>query len=281
MLALILCHPQAQAAARRLTNTEINALVEIYAAKGYEKTYLKKLFNNPQARYVPKLVGMLIIPPDCTANYNRFTKQAQIDRARAFKKYWHTCLGRAADMHQVDQSVIVAIVLIETSLGENLGRSPVLSVFASLLLENSLHREAFIKKLEANERKDYYLKRLNDKAAWAHEQLRALMEMNQKKSIDVCGLKGSYAGAFGIPQFLPTSYLQWAHSGKETRVPNLFYMPHAIMSVANFLKAHGWRKGLTEEEKRTVIWNYNRSSAYVDTVLTIADQLKEQNSKAR
>ncbi len=275
MLVLMLCCPQAQAADRQLTNAEINVLMEIYTTEGYEQAYLEKLFRNTHVRYVPNLVRMLVIPPDFTANYKRFTKKTEIDKARAFCRYWRTCLSTTMDTSGVDPGVIAAILLVETSLGKNLGRSPVLSVFASLLLENSLHRDAFAKGLSGNARKDHYLKRLDDKAAWARAELQALLVMNQKKSIDVCGLKGSYAGAFGIAQFLPTSYLKWAYSGKETRPPNLFYMPHAIMSVANFLKEHGWRTDLTDEEKRTVIWSYNRSNAYVDTVLAIAEQLKE------
>lgn len=270
---LVLCSAQAQATSRRFTNTEINTLVNLYATDGYEQTYLKNIFSNPRVRYVPKLVHMLVVPPDFTANYDRFIQPDELKRARVFHRYWRTCLGRASDTFGVDPNIIVAILLIETSLGKNLGRSPVLSVFASLLLDSGLHREAFTKKLEHNPRRDHYLKRLDDKAAWAREELNALIQMNQKKSIDICGLKGSYAGAFGIPQFLPTSYITWAHSDTEKRPPNLFYIPHAIMSVANFLKGHGWKTGLNDEEKRAVIWNYNRSSTYVDTVLIVAEKL--------
>lgn len=274
MLAVVLCAGQSLAA-RAFTETETHALIEIYTPDGYDQAYLKKIFNNRHVRYVPNLVRLLVIPPDFTSNYERFTKKTEIDKAHAFCRYWRTCLGRTADTFGVDQTVIVSILLIETSLGKNPGRSPVLSVFASLLLDSSLHRDAFAKSLDGNARKDHYLKRLDDKAAWAREELLALLVMNQKESIDVCALKGSYAGAFGIPQFLPTSYLNWAYSGEENQSPNLFYMPHAIMSVANFLKEHGWKTALTEEEKRAVLWHYNRSTAYVDTVLAVAAQLKQ------
>jgi len=277
LLALILFNAQAHAGSRRLTDSEIKTLTETYMPDGYEPAYLKQLFSDKRVRYVPKLVRMLVIPPDFSANYDRFTKKDQIDRARAFRRYWRTRLGRAAAMHGVDPNVIVAILLIETSLGNNLGRSPVLSVFASLLLESSLHRDAFIKKLSDNPRKDHYIKRLDDKAAWARGELRALMTMNRKNAVDVCGIKGSYAGAFGIAQFLPTSYINWSSSGSDKEPANLFYMPHAFMSVANFLKQHGWKKDLTQEEKRTVIWNYNRSSTYVDTVLSIAEKIKQDS----
>jgi membrane-bound lytic murein transglycosylase B len=275
ILIILLFSVLSHAASRQLTTIEIKALTDIYAPDGYERTHLKQLFSDSRVRYVPKLVRMLVVPPDFSANYERFTKKDEIESARAFRRYWRTRLGEAATMHGVDRDVIVAILLVETSLGKNLGRSPVLSVFASLLLESSLHRDAFIKKLEDNSQKGRYIKRLDEKAFWAREELRSLMTMHQKKAIDVCGIRGSYAGAFGIPQFLPSSYLKWAHSGNEKQPANLFYMPHAFMSVANFLKEHGWKNDLTQEEKRAVIWNYNRSSTYVDTVLTIAEKLNK------
>jgi membrane-bound lytic murein transglycosylase B len=278
MLTMLLASVTAHAESRQLSNVEIKALTEIYAPDGYERTYLRQLFSDTRVRYVPKLVHMLVVPPDFSANYERFTKQSAVNSALKFRRYWRTRLGRAATMHGVDRDVIVAILLVETSLGKNLGRSPVLSVFASLLLESSLYRDAFIKKLDKSPRRDHYMKRLDEKASWAREELQALMAMHQKKAIDVCGIRGSYAGAFGIPQFLPSSYLKWAHSGNEKQSANLFYMPHAIMSVANFLKEHGWKNDLTEEEKRTVIWNYNRSSTYVDTVIIIAENLNKNPS---
>ena len=178
----------------------------------------------------------------------------------------------------MNKPIIVNIIIGRKRIRLTASHITPIQSFPKCLLDSSLHRDAFAKSLDGNDRRDHYLKRLDDKAVWAREELHALISMNQKKSIDVCGLKGSYAGAFGIPQFLPTSYLKWAHSGKDKQQPNLFYMPHAIMSVANFLKEHGWRKDMTEEEKRTVIWNYNRSSAYVDTVLTIAGKVDQDNA---
>lgn len=262
---------------RPLSAREVDALVNACSAPEHGRAFLRDMFRDPRVRYVPKLVRLLVIPPDFSANYARFTSPAEINRARAFARLWRTRLGRAEDSYGVDKHVIVAILLVETGLGSNLGRSPVLSVFASLLLENTLHRDTFIKHLEGNPRKEHYLQRLDAKAAWARGELDALFAM-QRRGIDIGGLRGSYAGAFGIPQFLPTSYLNWADSEDNTRSPNLFYVPHAITSVANFLKAHGWRSGLDDEQQRAVIWHYNRSSAYVDTVLAVAARLRQANS---
>jgi membrane-bound lytic murein transglycosylase B len=275
VLSVVLLPGFTSAASRPFNEAEVSALVKTMAADGFERTFLQKIFTEPRVRYVPQPVRMLVIPPNFSANYERFTTKAEIKRARVFKSSQHSCLGTAQQTYGVDADIIVAILLIETSLGSNLGRSPVLSVFASLLLEGSLHRGSFAKTLEANPRKEHFLQRLDDKAAWARGELAALLYIQQKGLMDVCGLQGSYAGAFGIPQFLPTSYLTWAKSAEHGRNPDLFHLPHAIMSVANFLKEHGWKSNLTDDEKRAVIWHYNRSSIYVDTVLAVAAQLKD------
>ncbi len=278
VLSLMLCPGLSPAASRLLSDTEVVALVESLAADGFERAFLEKIFKNPRVRYVPHPVRLLVIPPDFSANYERFRKKTDINRAHVFKAAQGAFLEKAETAFGVDADIIVAILLIETSLGSNLGRSPVLSVYASLLLENSLHREAFAKTLEGNPRRDHFLQRLDDKAAWARGELVALLRIQKSGSMDVCGLKGSYAGAFGIPQFLPTSYLAWAKSGEDGRNPDLFHLPHAIMSVANFLKEHGWKSNLTDDEKRAVIWHYNRSSFYVDTVFAVAAQLKDSGT---
>ena len=91
--------------------------------------------------------------------------------------------------------------------------------------------------------------------------------------------KGSYAGAFGIPQFLPTSYLKWGIDSDNSGSVNLYWYPDAIYSVANYLREHGWKPGLSQEKQEKVIWEYNHSKTYVDTVLKAARKLKIRNGR--
>ena len=78
-----------------------------------------------------------------------------------------------------------------------------------------------------------------------------------------------------MPQFLPSSYLHWARSANHGSKPNLDYEPDVIVSVSNYLKAHGWKKGQTIEKNRKAVWAYNHSKVYVETIFEIADKLKE------
>ncbi|MFN8643487.1 MAG: lytic murein transglycosylase [Candidatus Binatia bacterium] len=95
-----------------------------------------------------------------------------------------------------------------------------------------------------------------------------------RNRIDPLDLTGSGAGAFGLPQFLPSSYLRYAVDGDGDGRVSLYDADDAIASAANYLRANGWRPGIGYEEQRRVIWTYNHSDAYIDTVLTLAGTLR-------
>jgi hypothetical protein len=106
-----------------------------------------------------------------------------------------------------------------------------------------------------------------------YPEVRAVFELSDRLAVDPLELRGSGSGAFGYAQFLPTSYLRFGKDGSGDGRVDLFDMSDASASCANYLAAQGWRKGLSQRERRSVIWRYNRSDAYVSTVLTLARNL--------
>ncbi|HPU23830.1 MAG TPA: lytic transglycosylase domain-containing protein, partial [Candidatus Kapabacteria bacterium] len=90
--------------------------------------------------------------------------------------------------------------------------------------------------------------------------------------IPIGDIYGSWAGAFGIPQFLPSSYVKYAIDGNNDGVVDLFNLSDAVFSVANYLKSHGWGEMLSEQRK--AIFAYNNSTAYVDAVMKLAEYAK-------
>jgi len=107
-----------------------------------------------------------------------------------------------------------------------------------------------------------------------YPEVLAVLQLAEERGIDPFSLKGSRAGAFGIPQFLPTTYLKFGVDFDGDGVTSLFDIEDAVASVANFLASFGWQNGGTIEDKKKVIWRYNRSDAYVDTVLAVAELLE-------
>ena len=126
--------------------------------------------------------------------------------------------------------------------------------------DNSEELNKYLNKLEA---------RAKYKTNWAIEQLQALEKLNKISPLPVNEIKGSWAGAFGMSQFLPSSYISWAVDGNNDGVINLFDKADAIFSVANYLSSNGW--GKSDDKQRKAIWHYNHSSAYVDAVIKLSE----------
>ena len=109
-----------------------------------------------------------------------------------------------------------------------------------------------------------------------YPELRALFEIADRQQIDLFTFRGSVAGAFGLSQFLPTSYLKFAVDGDRDGKISLFDTDDAIASTANYLAVHGWKNSDPLKKKQRVIWSYNHSKPYIDTVLGLAEVLKKR-----
>jgi membrane-bound lytic murein transglycosylase B len=129
-------------------------------------------------------------------------------------------LARAEAEYGVPQEIIVAIIGIETFYGRNMGKWRVVDALATLAFDYPPRAEYFRSELEA-----YLL-------------------FTREADLDVLEVRGSYAGAIGIPQFMPGSYRRWAVDFDGDGVARLRSSPvDAIGSVANFLRSHGWVPG--------------------------------------
>jgi membrane-bound lytic murein transglycosylase B len=126
----------------------------------------------------------------------------------------------------VPANVIAAIIGVETLYGEHLGNYRVLDAITSLSF-------------------DYPDPLRPDRIEMFQGQLADLIELHYQGKVDATRQLGSYAGAMGIPQFMPTSLKRWAVSANPDRAINLEnHVDDAILSVANFLVEHGWIRGL-------------------------------------
>ncbi len=73
---------------------------------------------------------------------------------------------------------------------------------------------------------------------------------------------------------MPSNALKLAKDGNKDGKINLFSHADAIFSVANYLKHHGWKPGIARQKQHEVLFRYNHSNYYVDTLLKISDKLK-------
>ena len=143
----------------------------------------------------------------------------RIEKGRAFAKTNQAILQEARRQYGVSPDVVVAIIGVETMYGTNQGNYSVLDALATLSFA--------------------YPKR----SAFFQSELANYLVICQQNHWPVRRLKGSYAGAFGIGQFMPSSYRQYAVSATE-QSPDISNKPSdAILSVAHYFKGHGWQEG--------------------------------------
>ena len=176
----------------------------------------------------------------------------------------------------VDKKIITAIILVETGLGTILGDNRILNTLSSLAsLRDRTVREAFWKKFENRDNisRQYFEKRAIRKSGWAYRELKAFLEYTGREKFDPTNIRGSYAGALGISQFMPTTLMAYARDGNQDGTIDLFNHTDAMASIASFLKRFGWRPGISNEKAKKIIYRYNHSDYYVNTIIKISNLL--------
>ena len=150
----------------------------------------------------------------------RFVTENRIAEGAEFARKHAQALARAAEEHGVPEEIIVAIIGVETIYGRNMGVWRVIDALSTLAFDYPPRAEFFRSELEQ------------------------FLLYARETGIDVFSVRGSYAGAIGIPQFMPGSYRRFAVDFDGDGNANLRQSPaDAIGSVANFLAKHGWRRG--------------------------------------
>src|SRR5262245_7535339 len=203
---------------------EVKDFVSEMAKKhGFDRRQLTRVLG--QAQYQPAIVRAMEQPAESAlaswqAYRSIFLKPERIEAGAQFWSRNAAALKRAESEFGVPEDVIVGIIGVETTFGKNVGTFRVIDALATLSFD--------------------YPKR----AAYFRGELEHYLVFAREQKIDPLRVKGSYAGAIGIPQFMPGSYRRFAVDFDGDGQINLATSPaDAIGSIGNFLKAHGWERG--------------------------------------
>jgi membrane-bound lytic murein transglycosylase B len=251
-------------------------------ADGFSRGRLEKVYSGPDVFFDIKSVSLFFTHMEGSLNYKQFSAPASIRKARTYMLKHAGTMALAREAYGASPEVVTAILLVETRLGRFVGNSHVLSVLSTLSsLSDTKARDALWTGIPAKKRMSFkkFKKKAQKKSAWAYKELMAFLIHTQKEKIDPGKIRGSYAGAMGIPQFMPSNISRLARDGDMDGRINLFSHPDAIMSAAHYLERHGWRHGLSDEKARKVIFSYNRSHYYVDAILKIARILDSKQKR--
>jgi len=196
------------------------------AQHGFERTALETLFG--QVRYIDTAVQLVKpAPPGKPKNWQAYSARfIEPIRIRAGVRFWEEnaeALKRAEAAYGVPAEIIVGIIGIETIYGRDTGRFRVLDslttlAFAYPAAPNQAARQAFFR-----------------------DELANTLVLARERGYDPFSLLGSFAGAVGLPQFMPSNILKYGVDfDNDGRVDLRGSSVDAIGSVANFLIQHGW-----------------------------------------
>ncbi len=197
-------------------------LVRMTQEHGFDPRQLRGIFS--RVRRNPSVIRLMDAPADpkkkvyWRAYRKRRLRPADIARGARFMRENKASLARAREQYGVPQKITAAILGVETRYGAYTGNFPVLEALATI---------AFFYPRRAAE----FRKELEDFLLYARES-----------RIEPLLLRGSYAGAFGLPQFLPGSARRFAVDFDGDGRADLFTPADAVGSIGNFLAAHGWRR---------------------------------------
>jgi len=227
----------------------INGLATKFLTTGFTEEEIQRIFSDERVVLYPQILersakGL----PYFNRKFGLLTKKS-IERGRKVLTDNQDVLVRVEKTYGVDKEIIIAILRVETNFNRYVGKYPIF---------NSLLTLAIIE---------------NKRSAWAEEELAELLRISKYLNKDPLSIKGSWAGAFGMAQFIPTSYTKYAIDGNNDGTVDLFDFPDATASIANYLKAHGWEKDSPEKNWKAV-YAYNHCDEYVKAIFAYAKALK-------
>ena len=186
-----------------------------------------------QARLIPS-IPKLILPPTHVSKKNWVAYQARFiesKRIQAGAKFWkdnQSLLDQAQQTYGVPPWLIVGIIGVETFYGQHTGNFRILDALSTLTFDfPSAHPRAA------------------ERQAFFSKELAQFLVMVSKEKIKSTQVKGSYAGAMGLPQFMPSSWAKFAVDFDGDQHIDLFSnKADVIGSVANYFRAFQWQTGM-------------------------------------
>jgi len=178
-----------------------------------------------QAEYKQSIIDAISRPAEAVKPWSEyrpiFMNDARINGGRAFYRQHRDALERVSAETGVPAEYMVAIIGVETSYGRITGNFRVVDALYTLAFDHPRRAPFFAGELA---------------------QLFALVK--EEPQLDIMALKGSYAGAMGMGQFMPSSYRLWAKDGDgDSRRDLLDHTPDVFASIANYFAIHGWQRG--------------------------------------
>ncbi|HYF18671.1 MAG TPA: lytic murein transglycosylase B [Ramlibacter sp.] len=186
-----------------------------------------------QAQLLPVVARLMQPAPSGTpknwaAYRGRFIDPVRIQAGVRFWQDNRAALERAEQEFGVPAEMVVGIIGVETIYGQQMGNFRVLDALATLAFDFPASHP-----------------RAAERSAYFRGELEQFLAMHHRAGTDPKRPLGSYAGAMGMPQFMPTSWARWAVDYDADGRIDLWRSPADVIgSVANYFKGYGWQPGM-------------------------------------
>ena len=218
-------------------------LVDRLRKEGFSDQRLLSVFGDPRMpRYED--IPFAAAPREHEAMYADFTSPIKIKRGRKCLQDHGPSFRRAEQLFFVPRHVVAAILLIETQCGDFTGKSLIINRLARMAsLNNPRNIEKNLKRLRETDPSithEQLEKRADYLDSIFFPEVAALIRLDEQGKVKIFSLYGSYAGAFGLSQFLPSTFIRYAVDGNRDGIVDLMTIDDAIWSISHFLSAEGW-----------------------------------------
>lgn len=193
---------------------------ELVQKHNFDKKELNRLFADVELKH--EVVKAMKRPAEKLPWYRYkklFVFEEQATKGAKFWKQYERALARSSAKYGVPPEVIVAIIGVESRYGESLGKHRIIDSLTTLML---LYPR----------RSDFF-----------RREIKEFLLLAREEGLDPLTVKGSYAGAMGVPQFIASSYRQYAVDFNNDNKRDLISQPvDAIGSIGHYLKKHKWKR---------------------------------------
>jgi membrane-bound lytic murein transglycosylase B len=259
-------------------------LLQMLEEKGWtgeDIAVIKVYFEDSRTEFIPRILKINSTHQETEELYAQQLTQQSVDRCLRFWREEGDRVSRAAKPYGIPPEIIIAIMKIETNFGIYKGQNPIFNVFWTLSVADhpAILRHAVT---DTGEAALEQRKRLLRRANWGRSQLFELVQLYREGAGDgIFWVKGSWAGAFGLPQFIPTSYRTYRRDGNNDGKIDLDSTEDAVASIAYYLQENGWKGNMNRSRMKKVIMRYNYSTYYADAVIALADKIRRQIARER
>ncbi|MBQ9537594.1 MAG: lytic murein transglycosylase [Desulfovibrionaceae bacterium] len=253
---------------------EVDALLGLLPATPTQSPMGRKILALYKKQFFPQ---PKIKPTDY---YKGVVSNENVQKCKAYLLTHEAALTKAETVYGVPKALIVALLFVETRLGEVLGDVPENAFYTLASMAQARTPEAisaWLPKMKGyKKRLKWITKNMVDRSNWAYKEFRALVKYMLQNGIKPEELPCSIYGAIGLCQFMPSNILPYAADGDQDGRIDLFKPADAFMSVGKYMVGHGWKPNLSWQEQHTVLMRYNHSKVYANTILALSALITAQ-----